>query len=222
MAWWIDHVIPNLIPHVADQARMAPSRDSSIAFLIPRCFRRKKSAPVPKATRNVFEDSMTQRLKKQNKRKHVAKHIRQRPPSFESETAFATLDLVAARESSHFAQCAREWKDVPPPAPSLNSAADTYVSFSSSIEPDTGSTFGARQTVSSQSTASDLYASRLVHQQISRDAAFRLQRLAQLDMHNSAASFEYQTPQEEPTARRKWSVVTTEGSAGDYCLLSSR
>ncbi|KAG2765612.1 hypothetical protein PC116_g19499 [Phytophthora cactorum] len=46
---------------------MSSDNDSAITFLIPSCFRRKKTPPTAETIRNIFEQRMKQRLKKQLK-----------------------------------------------------------------------------------------------------------------------------------------------------------
>ncbi|KAG6959480.1 hypothetical protein JG688_00010049 [Phytophthora aleatoria] len=58
--------LPSYSSKIAE-ANMSSDNDSAITFLIPSCFRRKKTPPTAETIRNIFEQRMKQRLKKQLK-----------------------------------------------------------------------------------------------------------------------------------------------------------
>jgi len=178
---------------------MAKDSDHFMACLIPRCFRRKKTPPV---ARNVFEQRMKQRLRKQSRRAPEAKHTRLPPVDEE----LATLDLLDARKR------AVATKERRPPWLSWDSLDDTFVSPPSSVGAEAGGVVGTTHTNTPPDydpEASSGYTAQLTRQQVTHEAAFRLQQLARLDMNNATPSFAYQVPR--PSAR-KWSMATTDGS----------
>ncbi|KAH7461992.1 uncharacterized protein KRP23_13855 [Phytophthora ramorum] len=197
---------------------MPLGNDSAVAFLIPRCFRRKKTPPTPDTVGNIFEARMKQRMKKQNKRSNRAR--RTRPPP--DDDIFATLDLLAARDQSTAKKYAdRIGKKPWPQMLSWDSAAETFVSPPSSVGAEAGGVIGTTHTTTPPDIDpenSDGYTPQLTRQKVSQEALFRLQQLAHLDVSNSVPSFVYQVPRQ---SARKWSEATTKGSAGEYALLHS-
>lgn len=188
---------------------MATNNESAIAFLIPRCFRRKKTPPTSEMVGNIFEQRMKQRLKKEAKRSYRVKYTRSRPVDDE----FTTFDLLASRERAIATKYAnRLRKEQWPQVLSWDSNADTYVSPPSSVGAEAGGIVGTTHTKNPRDDdpeTSSRYTAELTRLEVSQEAAFCLQELAHLDLSSSTPSFVYQVPQQ---SARKWSTATTEGS----------
>ncbi|KAG7384496.1 FK506-binding protein 2B [Phytophthora pseudosyringae] len=189
---------------------MPVDNDSAMAFLIPRCFRRKKTPPTPETAGNIFEQRMKQRLKKQHKRSSRAKHTR---PPRPVDNEFSTFDLLAVRDRSAATKNSSKRKQEQwPQGLSWDSIADTYLSPPSSVGAEAGGIIGTTHTRSpcdEDPEISSRYIAQLTRQEVSQEAAFRLQQLAHLDMGISTPSFVYQVPRQ---SARKWSMATTQGS----------
>lgn len=186
---------------------MAVERDNAMHFLIPRCFRRKKTPPTSETVGNIFEQRMKHRLKKQNKRPTRVTRVWESPPQ---DPEFATFDLLAAR---NLTKSSRNTKHEPlSHFLSWDSAADTYLSPPSSVGAEAGGMVGTTHTSELAGMDSDIFTAQLRRQEISQEATFRLHQLAHLDMRNSNPSFIYQVPRQSD---RKWSMATTKGSTGE-------
>ncbi|KAL3662745.1 hypothetical protein V7S43_012148 [Phytophthora oleae] len=213
VSWSYSVVICFLISEHSSGQDMAIENDNAMRFLIPRCFRRKKTPPTPETAGNIFEQRMKHRLKKQNKRS-----TRARRESPLQDTEFAAFDLLAVRDLPLAMKNSPNIKQEPlPHLLSWDSVADTYLSPPSSVGAEAGGVVGTTHTRSIGELDSDIssrYTAQLRRQEISQDAAFRLYQLAHLDMRNSTPSFVYQVPRQ---SARKWSMATTQGSTGE-CL----